>query len=115
VAPSASDPALSELAFSLKPGEWSQPIVTSNGVHLIRVKERREPLVHKFAEVKGAIIEEEADKLRKRATEDEITKIRTSPRNTVYADRVKALQSEIDMAKVDKVHRDAIDKIQSQH
>jgi peptidyl-prolyl cis-trans isomerase C len=115
VKPTDLDPALSETAFALKTGEWSQPIVTRGGVHLLRVKERKEPVLHKFAEVKDAIIEEESDKLRKKATEDEITKIRTNPQNTVYVDRVKALQSEIDPTKIDKAHRDAIEKIQSQH
>lgn len=108
------EPALAEVAFAIKPGEWSQPIVTRGAVHLVRVKERRESRLHSFAEVKGSIIEEEIDRLRKRATESEIAKIRNNPANTVYADRVEALKSHIDPAKIDKAHRDAIEKLQNQ-
>lgn len=108
------EPALAEAAFALKPGELSQPIVTRNGVHLVRVKERRELTLRSFAEVKDAIIEEETDRLRKRATEAEIAKIRNNPANTVYADRVEALKSHIDPEKIDKAHRDAIEKVQTQ-
>ena len=108
------EPALAEVAFALKPGELSQPIVTRNGVHLVRVKERRELMLRSFAEVKDAIIEEETDRLRKRATEAEIAKIRNNQANTVYADRVEALKSHIDPEKIDKAHRDAIEKVQTQ-
>ncbi len=108
------EPALAEVAFKIKPGEWSPPIVTRGGVHLIRVKERREARLVPFAEVKSSIIEEEADRLRKKATEDEIAKIRNNPANTVYAERVEALKSHIDPAQIDKAHRDAIEKIQNQ-
>lgn len=108
------EPALAEVAFKLKPGEWSPPVATRGGVHLIRVKERREARLRPFVEVKGAIIEEEADRLRKRATESEIAKVRNNPANTVYADRVEALKSHIDPAQIDKAHRDAIEKVQNQ-
>ena len=64
--------------------------------------------------MKDAIIEEETDRLRKRATEAEIAKIRNNPANTVYADRVEALKSHIDPEKIDKAHRDAIEKVQTQ-
>jgi hypothetical protein len=114
VKPSELDPALSEPAFALKVGEWSPPIVTRTGVHLVRVKERREPTVVPFAQAKNMIIETETERLRKRVTEDEITRIRTSPSNTVYADRVEALRSQIDVTQIDKAHRDAIEKFQSQ-
>jgi peptidyl-prolyl cis-trans isomerase C len=100
--------------FALKAGEVSEPIVTPGAVHIVKVKARKEGALRKFADVKATIIEEEADKIRKRATESELTAIRTTPSNTIYRDRVELLKSNIDPNTIDRAHRDAIEQIHNQ-
>jgi peptidyl-prolyl cis-trans isomerase D len=48
-------PAFEKVAFSLEPGEMSGVIRTPNGLHLIRVEERRAAMVVPFEEVRDEI------------------------------------------------------------
>lgn len=108
------EPALADEVFSIRPGEWSEPIATRTGMHLVRATERTEARQLRFEEVKAAIIEEQADKYRKRATEKEVLDVRNNPGNVIHRDRVEALKSDIDPALIDKAHREAAEKAQSQ-
>ncbi len=52
-----SIPSFEEVAFSLEPGELSEPFRTNRGVHLIRVEERQEGEVKQFSEVRDEVEE----------------------------------------------------------
>jgi foldase protein PrsA len=47
--------ALEKVAFGLKPGQFSSPVKTKSGYHLVKVFDRRPPRIQPFAEVKAAI------------------------------------------------------------
>ena len=108
------EPTIAKAIFSMKPGELSEPLVTRGGVHVVRVNARKDGGPKRFATVKDMLVEEEREKLRKRATEGELTAIRTDKANTIYPDRVDQLKSKIDPASIDRVHRQAIEQIRDQ-
>lgn len=105
------EPELARAIMSTRIGDWSEPIETRSGMHLVRVKDRKEARIPPFEEVKAAIIEEEADKLRKRAANEALSAVRNDPANTVYPDRVEALRSKVDPNSISRAHREAIEKI----
>jgi hypothetical protein len=105
---------LADAVFSIKLGEWSEPVATRTGMHLVRATERTDARQLRFEEVKAAIIEDQADKYRKRATEKEVLDVRGNPSNVIHRDRVEALKSDVNPALIDKAHREALEKIQSQ-
>ena len=108
------EPTVAKTIFAMKPGELSEPIVTRGGVHVVRVNARKEGGPKKFATVKDMLVEEEREKIRKRATESELTAIRTDKANTIHPDRVAKLKSNIDPLSIDRVHRQAIEQIRDQ-
>lgn len=108
------DPDMGPRVFALREGELSEPIVTRRGVHVVRVTARKPERQRTFDEVKASIIEEEADKLRKRATEDVLREIRNSASNVIYPERVQALKSDIDPKLINRAHREAIEKVEIQ-
>lgn len=108
------EPTVGKTIFAMKPGDLSEPIVTRGGVHVVRVTARKEGGPKKFATVKDLLVEEEREKIRKRATESELAAIRTDKANVIYPDRVDKLKSNIDPASIDRVHRDVIEQIRNQ-
>jgi peptidyl-prolyl cis-trans isomerase D len=64
-------PTFEEAAFSLKPGEVSEPIETPRGVHVIRIEERREAVEQTLTDVSMDIAREllRVDRGRDRARE----------------------------------------------
>jgi len=114
VKPAELEEPLAQAVFSMKTGEWSQPIATRSGVHLVRVTDRKEPRQLRFDEVKATIVEEQAEKYRKGATEKEALDVRNSSRNVIHRDRLEALKSQIDPSIVEKAHGEAADKTQAQ-
>ena len=105
---------LREAVVKMKPGETSGPIVTRSGVHVVRLLDRKPARLKPYAEVKDALLAEEQEKVRKRAAEDWLNEVRNSPKNTIYKDRVEALRSDLDASKIEKTHREAIEKIHAQ-
>lgn len=65
-------PEFAEVAFSLKPGEVSQPVKTQFGWHVIKLEEKRQKPVPTFDEVKPQIEQFIAQK----AQADEVQKVR---------------------------------------
>lgn len=106
---------VSRAAFAMTPGnDWSQPIVTRNGVHVLRVSGKKDAKLQTFDEVKATIVDAETGRLKKKATEDEVTRIRTDKGNKIYPEVVESLRSKIDPGMIEKAHRDAIERIQQQ-
>jgi peptidyl-prolyl cis-trans isomerase C len=105
---------LREAVAKMKPGETSAPIVTRSGVHVARLLDRKPARLKPYAQVKDALVAEEQDKIRKRASEDWLAAVRNDPKNTIYKDRVEALRSDLDASKIEKTHREAIEKIHTQ-
>jgi peptidyl-prolyl cis-trans isomerase C len=108
------EPTVGKTIFSMKPGELSEPIVTRGGVHIVKVNARKEGGLRKFQTVKPMLVEEEQEKIKKRATEELLSAIRTDKANTIYPDRVDKLKSTIDPSSIDRVHRQAIEQIRDQ-
>lgn len=48
-------PELSRAVASLEPGQVSEPVVTSNGIHVVKVDDRRSLMPESFEELKGKI------------------------------------------------------------
>lgn len=108
------EPSLGAAAFKLPIGTWSEPIQTQAGFHLLRVTERKAGRLVPFAEVKESIIAEETKRLKQRAVDNEVNRIRTDQQNISYPDRVRALKSDIDPRKIDSAARDAIERFKNQ-
>lgn len=105
---------LANAVFSMEPGQWSQPIATRTGMHIVRVTDRKAERQLPFREAKAGIMEEQADKYRKGITEKEVLDVRNSRANVIHRDRVEALKSRVDPALLDQAYREAVDKIQAQ-
>jgi peptidyl-prolyl cis-trans isomerase C len=103
------EPALVAAASKAPLNTWTDPIITASGAHLVLVTERKPGGLRKFEEVKDIIIKEETVKLRQRAVDEEVKAIRSDPKNLIHADRVKSLKTEVDITKVDRAAREAIE------
>ena len=102
-------------AFAMdKVGEWSEPIPSRFGFHLLRLNSRMPGGLRKFEDVKQAIMDAEGDRLRKRATEDVVRSIRNDHNNVIHLDRIGALKSDIDPAMINAAHRQAIEKLHNE-
>lgn len=109
------DSEIAGQAFAMsKVGEWSEPIPSRFGFHLLRLNERKEGGLRKFDDVKQALMDEEANRLRKHATEEVIESIRSDRNNVIHLDRIRALKSDIDPAMIDAAQRRAIEKLHDQ-
>ena len=94
-----------------KIGEWSEPIPSRFGYHLLRLDSRTPGGLRKFDDVKQGIMDSEADRLRKKATEEVVQAIRGDHNNVIHLDRIRSLKSDIDPAMINAAHRAAIEKL----
>ncbi len=53
------EPALAEIAFSLEPGAYSEPVESRGGLHILHLAGLEEPAVLPFEEVEGQILNRE--------------------------------------------------------
>ena len=95
-------------------GDYTPPVRTPTAVHILRVRDKAPPKQRAFAEVKPIIVGEEEARLRKKATDDFLLQLRSSPQNVLHKDRVEALRSDFDLSKLDPAHAQAIEQTQSQ-
>lgn len=108
------EPAVAAAAFALKPGVWSDVVSTPNGVHLLRVEARQEARKQNFAEMKAALIEAEEVKLRAKASEDFLAKVRNNPENKLNLEVLQQLLLKIDPAEIEKAHEEAMKKMKAE-
>ena len=80
--PGSSDPAFEEALFKLEVGQISEPVLGTNGYHLIQLSEVKAESRRQFAEVKGELE----------------TEYRTAEQERIFSDLAGAL--------VDEIHRD---------
>jgi peptidyl-prolyl cis-trans isomerase C len=90
------DPAFSDVAFTLKAGELSQPVLSQFGWHVIRLDDRRPATTPTFEQVRDAIM---AD-IRKRYVDEKreaaLNAIRRDPKTEVNRTAVDSLTIRID-------------------
>ena len=105
---------LREAVEKTKPGDYTPAVRAGNAVHIMRVREKFPAKQRSFAEVKELIVAEEDQRIRKKATDDFLLQVRTDPTNLLYKDRVEALRSDIDFARIDPARAQSIEQVQSQ-
>ena len=96
-------------------GAITTPIRSGNTVHILRVRDKSPEKQRPFAEVKPIIMAEEEERIRTKATDDFLLKVRTDEKNIVHPERVEALRTDIDLSKIDAARSEAIDKAQQQN
>ena len=109
------DPAVRSVVEATKVGDVTPPIRSGNTVHILRIRARTPDKQRTFAEVKPIIMAEEEERIRTKATDDYLLKVRTDQGNVIHPDRVEALRSDIDLSKIDTARSEAIEKAQSQN
>lgn len=81
-------PQFADAAFSMKPGEISQPVKSPFGYHVIKLVEKREGKAVKFDEVKDQV----RGDLQNESINDLIASLKKSNKVTIFEDKVKALK-----------------------
>ncbi len=69
-------PEIGREIHRLKTGETSPPVFTEEGIHLVRVLERRGGTLPEFASVKGSLLEELVDRRSERAFDDILVELK---------------------------------------
>ncbi len=94
---SKMDKAFTEAAFALKkPGDVSQPVLSSFGYHLIRLDDRRPEHVKSYDEVKTEILAQERKKYIDGQRDSLIGAVRDDPLSKINQTAVDALVPKID-------------------
>lgn len=81
-------PQFSEAAFSMKPGEISQPVKSPFGFHVIKITEKRDGKPAKFDDLK----EQVRNDFQNESVNELISSLRKANKVVVYDDKVKALK-----------------------
>lgn len=67
-------PAFEEAAFSLKPGELSNIVETEYGYHIIKLEEKKEPLLEPYETIKEKVKDQALQEMRKTAVTEFVEK-----------------------------------------
>lgn len=105
VAASSLDAAIGTRLPGLKVGEWSEPIETRAGWHIVRVVAKIPGADIPFEQVKDAIIEEERAKAVKKATEEKLQAIRNQPGTKVDTAALESLVMPVSKEEIEALHR----------
>lgn len=85
-----------DAAFSLEPGEISEPVLTQYGYHVIRLDGINEPRQQTFEEVKDRLIESQKTLHRRRARTDYLNEIGAPPTDLPAENLMKMLSRHFD-------------------
>ena len=104
------DVAIGEQLPKLKIGEWSEPIQTRSGWHVVRVTDKKPGRELSFDEVKRPLVEEERVKFTKKLTDEKMQAIRNAPGVKVDTEALQALVEPISKEEIDRLHREAAER-----
>jgi parvulin-like peptidyl-prolyl isomerase len=103
------DVAIGERLASLKVGEWSQPILTRVGYHIVRVTSRIPGSEIPFEKAKAAIVEQERAKLTKKLTDEKLQAIRNAPGTRIDSEALKQLVQALPKEEIERRQREAVE------
>ena len=104
------DAPLRAAVEATKDGDVTPATRSGMAVHVLRVRAKFPGKRKSFEEVKPAIVAEEEDRIRKKATEDFLLQVRNDPKNLIHVDLVEALRTDIDFTKIDATRAQAIEQ-----
>jgi parvulin-like peptidyl-prolyl isomerase len=101
------DAAIGSVLPKLKVGEWSEPILTRAGYHLVRITAKTPARELSFDEVKKGLIEEERARFAKKLTDEKLQAIRNAPGARIDTEALKELVKPLPIEELNRIHREA--------
>lgn len=82
-------PEFEKAAFSMKPGELSEPVKSPFGYHIIKVEEKKEALSQPYEKVKDKVKEKATAEFTKNRVEEEIKKATAEMKVEIHTEALK--------------------------